>query len=132
MKWWVEIVGRVYGGDLNRSSLAPSVVRCAEGGDGVAIAVNRSTVEGPAKQIAAVSLRSGVNREDGLSYCSGLLTGASLLWSFVEESLRSKELNMRLLPVRLPAVLVAVVLAWERAGSVLDKSEPVELESVAA
>ena len=118
MKWWMEIVGRVYGDDLNRPSLAPSVVHCAEGGDGVAI--------------AAVSLRSGVNREDSLSHCGGLLTSAPLLWSFVEESLRSKGLNMRLLPVWLPAVLVVVLLAWERAESILDKSEQVELESAAA
>ena len=77
MKWWMEIVGRVYGGDLNRLSLDPYVVRCAEGGDGVSVAVIRSNAKGPAKQIAAaVSLRSGVNREDGLSYCGGLLTGA--------------------------------------------------------
>ena len=76
MKWWMEIVGRVYGDDLNRPSLAPSVVRCAEGGDGFAVAVIRSSAKGPAKQIAAVSLRSGVNREDGLSYCGRLFTGA--------------------------------------------------------
>jgi N-acetylglucosamine kinase-like BadF-type ATPase len=132
MKWWMEIVGRVYGDDLNRPSLAPSVVHCAEGGGGVAIAVIRFIAKEPAKQIAVVSLRSGVNREDSLSHCGGLLTSAPLLWSFLEESLRSKGLNMRLLPVWLPAILVAVLLAWERAESILDKSEQVELESAAA
>ena len=38
---------------------------------------------------------------------------------------------MRLMPVWLPAVLGAVVLAWEHAGSILDESELVQLESVA-
>ncbi len=131
----MEIVGRVYGGDLSRpalASLAPSVLRCAEGGDGVAIAVIRSTAEGLAKKIVAVSRRLGVNREDGLYYCGALLMAPPLLRSFVEESLRSKRLNMSLLPVRLPVVLGAVVLAWERAGNILDESELVKLESVAA
>ena len=135
MKRWVEIVGRVYGGDLSRpalASLAPSVLRCAEGGDGVAIAVIRSTAEGLAKKIVAVSRRLGVNREDGLSSCGALLMAPPLLRSFVEESLRSKRLNMSLLPVRLPVVLGAVVLAWEHAGNILDESELVKLESVAA
>ena len=135
MKRWVEIVGRVYGGDLSRpalASLAPSVLRCAEGGDSLAIAVIRSTAEGFAKKIVAVSRRLGVNREDGLSYCGALLMAPPLLRSFVEESLRSKRLNMSLLPVRLPVVPGAVVLAWERAGNILDESELVKLESVAA
>ena len=67
-----------------------------------------------------------------LSYCGGILTGAPLLRFFVEESLRSKGLNMRLLPARLPAVLSAFALAWERAGSILDESELAKLESLAA
>ena len=70
--------------------------------------------------------------EDGLSYCGALLMAPALLRSFVEELLRSKRLNMSLLPVRLPAVLGAVVLAWERAGNILDESELVKLGSVAA
>ena len=135
IKEWAEIVSRVYGGDLDRpalASLAPSIMRCAEEGDRVAIAVIRSTAEGLAKQIAAVSRRSGIDKEDGLSYCGGLLTGAPLLRYFVEESLRSKGIDMRLMPVRLPAVLGAVVLAWEHTGSVLGESELAQLESVAA
>ena len=39
---------------------------------------------------------------------------------------------MRLLPARLPAVLSAFALAWERAGSILDESELAKLESLAA
>ena len=47
---------------------------------------------------------------------------APLLRYFVEESLGSKGLYMRLMPVRLPAILGAVVLAWEHAGSMLGES----------
>ena len=64
--------------------MAPSVLRCAEGGDGVAIAVLRSTAEGLAKQIIAVSRRLGVDREDGLSRFGGFLMDPPLLWFFVE------------------------------------------------
>lgn len=39
------------------ASLAPSIIRCAEVGDGVAIAVIPSTPEGLAKQIVAVLRR---------------------------------------------------------------------------
>ena len=134
IKEWAEIVGRVYRGGLDRpalASLAPSIMCCAEGGDRVAIAVIRTNAEGLAKQIAAVSRRPGIDRDDGLSYCDGLIKAAPLLRHFVEESLRSKGLDMRLMPVRLPAVLGVVVLAWEHAGSVLCESELTQLESVA-
>ena len=88
MKGWVEIFARVYGGYLGRyalASLAPCIMRCAER------LANKSF---PLHGVQVVG------REEILSYCGGILTGAPLLRSFVEESLRSEGLDMRLLPVR--------------------------------
>ena len=116
MKGWVEIVARVYGGYLGRSalaSLAPCIMRCAER------LANKSF---PFHGVQVV------DRKEILSYCGGILTGAPLLRSFVEESLRSEGLGMRLLP----AVLGAVVLARERAGSILDEFVLVKLELLAS
>lgn len=53
---------------------------------------------------------------------------APLLRSFVELSLGSEGLNMRLLPV----VLGAVVLAWEYVRKTMNESELAKLESVTA
>lgn len=134
MEGWTEIVARVYGGDLDRSdlaALAPCILRCAECGDGVARKVVRSTAERFAGQIAAVVRRLKIDRKDGLSYGGGLFTGSSFLRSCVENALQSSGVGLRLMPVRLPAVLGAVVLAWERVGIELDESDLVELESVA-
>lgn len=135
LRGWTELVGRVYGGDLDRPTLArlaPTILRCAEGGDRVAIGVVRSAADGLAGQVAAVTRRLGIDREDALSYAGGLLTGSSLLRTHIEEALRCKGVRMRLRAARLPPVLGAVLLAWERVGSPLDESELDKLEAVAA
>lgn len=134
LRSWTELVGRVYGGDLDRpalAQLAPTILRCAEGGDRVAVDVVRSAAEGLAGQIAAVTRRLGIDREDALSYAGGLLTGSSMLRAHVKEALRYKGVRMRLRAARLPPVLGAVLLAWDRVGSPLDESEIDKLEAVA-
>jgi len=134
LRGWTELVGRVYGGDLDRSALArlaPTILRCAEGGDRVAVDVVRSAADGLAGQIAAVTRRLGIDREDALSYTGGLLTCSPSLRVHIEEALRYRGVSMRLRAARLPPVLGAVLLAWERVGSPLDESELNKLEVVA-
>ena len=134
LRGWTELVGRVYGGDLDRptlAQLAPTILRCAEEGDRVAVDVVRSAADGLAGQIAAVTRRLSIDREDALSYAGGLLNGSPVLRAHIEEALRYKGVDMRLRAVRLPPVLGAVLLAWERLGSPLDESELDKLEAVA-
>ena len=134
LRGWTELVGRVYGGDLDRPALArlaPTILRCAEGGDRVAVDVVRSAADGLAGQVAAVTRRLGIDGEDALSYAGGLLTGSSVLRAHVEEALSYRGVRMRLRAARLPPVLGAVLLAWERVGSPLDESELDKLEAVA-
>ena len=73
----------------------------------------------------------GIDGEDALSYAGGLLTGSSVLRAHIEEALSYMGVRMRLRAARLPPVLGAVLLAWERLGSPLDESELDKLEAVA-
>ena len=80
--------------DLDRPALArlaPTILRCAEEGDRVAVDVVRSAADGLAGQVAAVTRRLGIDGEDALSYAGGLLTGSSVLRAHVEEALSYRE-----------------------------------------
>lgn len=135
MEAWEGVVPRVYGGDLTRArlaALAPQVLQEAEGGDRVALDILAEAAGGIARQIAAVARRLDLAKDGYWAPSGGLVTASAFFCERIEDALRSQGVLLTRVPVRLPPVLGAVLLAWEALGIALDRVVTDKLDAVAS